>query len=380
MWRASYGADEFSPIRGNSSFNDALNDEKDSDYLSLWQEPYDAIGKNLNSEVEEKNSSIPLCKDESPSINKVSDILQPTVNTRKGNKKVSSSKDLSRLSNVTTRSRSSYKSEKKLGAIQESRSTHHGTVSKTRKKDSETVRSEMDSNEVLTSNKIKQNSASSVTVSDYSNNELPPSKNKQNKELPPMKIKKNKNSASCLAPTNSCKELLSSKITLNKDSLVSLVEEQPEKNPTFNVHSGSISDLNYLGLSDEPCKVLSRSNAVLKKSKKLEKDTIKKYMQIEKPNEMNLDKENNQKSENGNAESSSSVLKPEQIQANIIEKLVKDAVSFEFDGIRQMLYLHQLQLLRHMDHNVCCSELQRAFEDLIEENRRLKNLLAQQKT
>ncbi|XP_015926091.2 uncharacterized protein [Parasteatoda tepidariorum] len=71
----------------------------------------------------------------------------------------------------------------------------------------------------------------------------------------------------------------------------------------------------------------------------------------------------------------------QQIQTSIVEKLIKDTVSFEFDAIRQLLYLQYLCLSRHLHqtqdmfgnlNSSSCEFMLKVIEELMQENRLLK--------
>ncbi|GFR07934.1 hypothetical protein TNCT_35891 [Trichonephila clavata] len=92
------------------------------------------------------------------------------------------------------------------------------------------------------------------------------------------------------------------------------------------------------------------------------------------------------KNKKGNDEISSSSQhhQPSQIQSTIIEKLINDAVSYQFDGIRQQLYLQHASLCRTMNlrldeleeqHAASNQSLLKVIQELLEENRVLRTAI-----
>ncbi|GFT96789.1 hypothetical protein NPIL_40321 [Nephila pilipes] len=94
--------------------------------------------------------------------------------------------------------------------------------------------------------------------------------------------------------------------------------------------------------------------------------------------------ESKNKKEDSEVSSSSQHCQPSTIQSTIIEKLINDTISYQFDGIRQQLYLQHASLCRTINsrmeevekqHATSNESLLKIIQELLEENRQLRTAI-----
>ncbi|GFY68174.1 hypothetical protein TNIN_288011 [Trichonephila inaurata madagascariensis] len=157
----------------------------------------------------------------------------------------------------------------------------------------------------------------------------------------------------------------------NLDNLLSYPDKNNKSNPqTIIPSSRSSKDLD---------KRISKDD---KNNQLLDTDCSSQLQTVKKQTAVIVSESKNKK---GSKEiSSSRQHQPSQIQSTMIEKLINNAVSYQFDGIRQQLYLQHASLCRNMNlrleeieeqHAASNESLLKIIQELSEENRVLRNAI-----
>ncbi|GFW01394.1 hypothetical protein TNCV_5030441 [Trichonephila clavipes] len=161
----------------------------------------------------------------------------------------------------------------------------------------------------------------------------------------------------------------------NLDNLLSYTDKNNKPNPkTIIPSSRSSKDLD---------KRISNSSKDDKNHQVLDTDCSSQLQTVKKQTAVIVSESKNKK---GSKDISSSRQhhQPSQIQSTMIEKLINNAVSYQFDGIRQQLHLQHASLCRNMNlrleeieeqHAASNESLLKIIQELSEENRVLRNAI-----